>query len=251
MQRDADWLYIVMGSSVVLIVACIAQNIVHLVGGDHKTETANAGLCFFLCLLGLVSTMSTMESVGGAQSILVSTEEVIAYWYMVVYSLLRISSIAVGYMAHFLHSRVHPNRVVLTTAQSDTGKTNNTAEIIIKDNYYNLLTTVLQLIATRIHLSVPTPYTLGITGFIGVRLFLKMYKQVGDFAPASTRKCILTPPLYIPKAEPPHRLGQGHSRGGCRATAGAVCGGNPPTVLDPGRRIFKRASARLRMHHRG
>lgn len=155
-----------------LIVACIAQNIVHLIG-DRKSDSANGTLCFALCLIGLISTVSTMEGVGeNSTTMLVSTEEVIAYWYMVVYCTLRISNICVGYASKYM-SRKQSHRPA-----TELSNEKNPADRIISDNYYNLLTTVLQLIATRIHLSIPTPYTLGITGFIGVRLFLKMYKQV-------------------------------------------------------------------------
>ena len=164
---------------------CIAQNIVHLVG-DKKAESANGTLCFILCLTGLIVTVSTMEGVGeGSTAVLVSTEEVVAYWYMVVYCTLRITSITIGYGSNYL------NRNTVGTQSKNNG---SSIDRIISDNYYNLLTTVLQLIATRIHLSIPTPYTIGITGFIGVRLFLKMYKQV----------LFLTPPR--PPSPPPHPL---------------------------------------------
>jgi hypothetical protein len=96
----ADSQYVLAGIIIVVVVACIAQNIVHLVNGEQLSpgiRPARGDVCFIACLAGLIVVVSSMHENPSSvhddgMHMLVTTEEVVAYWYMVAYCSVRICS---------------------------------------------------------------------------------------------------------------------------------------------------------------
>ncbi len=138
------WIYIFAGICVIVVVACITQYIVHFSVGSSKP---NGYISFGSSIASFCLVLLTMEANG--VMVLVTREEVFAFWYLIGYCSLRF--VGVVYRIKFLEKK---------TIQSG--------------DYYNLLVCSLQLLATRIHLTISTPYTSGITFLVGARLFFKL-----------------------------------------------------------------------------
>jgi hypothetical protein len=145
-----SWVYILSGFLIVLNVSCITQNITHLIKPSQRE--ANQTICQVVCFVSFIIVVSTMD-----QRALITHEEFITYWYLVIYCSLRIAKFLVldtGF--NILKNKCNPSS---------------------HDHYYNLLAATLQLMVARIHLSLCTPYTIGVVLLIGIRLFLKLHRQ--------------------------------------------------------------------------
>lgn len=137
------WLYLFAGACVIVVVACITQYIIHL---SINSSKPNGYVCLGASMASFIIVLSTMEANG--IMILVTREEVFAFWYLIGYCSLRFLGV------------LYRMKVLGKDLQSG--------------NYYNLLVCSLQLLATRIHLTMSTPYTTGITFLVGARLFWKL-----------------------------------------------------------------------------
>jgi hypothetical protein len=61
-------------------------------------------------------------------------------------------------------------------ASGKDGSASKAYDAAMRDHYHNVMVTLLLLLATRIHLSVSTPYTGVIAFLVGSRLFIKVYE---------------------------------------------------------------------------
>jgi hypothetical protein len=169
-ELSGAW-YAVSGVLVVLIVSCITQNIVHLLDGANN-RAARGDICFAVGVATVALVVGSMGEPWGERAMLVTEEEVVAYWYLVGYCLVRLAGVMVPAAHRFA---IDANGV----PSSGGGGRNSIATILaasLQDNYYNMLATLLQLLAVRVHMSMSTPYTPGIALLISVRLFLKIHE---------------------------------------------------------------------------
>lgn len=190
--------YAVAGILVVILVGCITQNIVHIIDSASRTSKSWIGVtASFASLVVVVSSMETELGSTGKRSMLVTHEDVVAYWYMVCYCVVRIlvSGKRETYEAYTAISKLmRPSEKVvpletipllpppsddkLPAAHKDK---ESHASIAYKEEIrsnHNLLATSLQLLSTRIHMTVSTPYTLIITALVGFRVFDKVYRAI-------------------------------------------------------------------------
>lgn len=153
--------YWLCGLCIIVLMACLSQEIVSLLNaGQNK---ARGDVCFVACLAALVLSLSTGVS---HLQIFLTVEETIAFWWMVIYSMMRMVWIMV--------------QVLGCTPEcwsSSTWKPMHAA--VMHQTYYNLLVTSMMLLASRIHMTVDTPYTIGLSLILGVRMFLKIYEGYG------------------------------------------------------------------------
>ena len=157
--------YTVSGILIVVLVSCITQNIVYTLN-EGAGRPARGDVCFLASMVSLALVVATTE--GWSTHYLVTQEEVVAYWYMVAYCSARMAGVlgrAVGFASADRGSTVHRASVAYSQA--------------MRDHYHNVLVTLLQMLATRIHLTISTPYTGGLAFLVGTRLFLKVY-EAGD-----------------------------------------------------------------------
>lgn len=190
--------YAVAGILVVIIVGCITQNIVHIIDSASRTSIAWIGVAAsFASLMVVVSSMETEFGSTGKRSILVTHEDVVAYWYMVCYCVVRIlvsgkkeadeASKAIRKFVKQWGDRRQsgkdvPETTPLLPSPPDDDKDKQAPVVSaykeeIGSNH-NLLATSLQLLSTRIHMTVSTPYTLIITALVGFRVFDKVYRAI-------------------------------------------------------------------------
>lgn len=189
--------YAVAGILVVIIVGCITQNIVHIIDQNSRTSIAWIGVAAsFASLMVVVSSMETEFGSSSKRSMLVTHEDVVAYWYMVCYCVVRIllsgfKEACEGYRSirrflsgwqHNRHGYSEPGDKIplLPSGGKDKDKDKPERDVTaykeeIRSNH-NLLATSLQLLSTRIHMTVSTPYTLIITALVGFRVFDKVYR---------------------------------------------------------------------------
>ena len=99
-----------------------------------------------------VLVLSTMETMGAR--VLVTTEEVMGFWYLMAYSGVRFLIVIIGITSRIPHTTIYSS--------------------VKNGDYHNLLVCSLQLLACRIHLTMSTPYSVGIAVLVGARLFWKL-----------------------------------------------------------------------------
>jgi hypothetical protein len=157
-----SWVYILSGFLIVLNVSCITQNITHLIKPSQRE--ANPTICQFVCFVSFIIVVSTMD-----QRTLITWEEYITYWYLVAYCSVRIAKF---FLVDILFVRIAKFFLVDILLKKRSSSHDHASS---HDHYYNLLTAILQLMVTRIHLSLCTPYTIGVVLLIGIRLFLKLH----------------------------------------------------------------------------
>jgi hypothetical protein len=189
--------YAVAGILVVILVGCITQNIVHIIDSASRTSKSWIGVtASFASLMVVVSSMETELGSTGKRSMLVTHEDVVAYWYMVCYCIVRIlvsgyKEACVGYrsiygfLSGWGHTRrgcdSHNDKIPLLSPEDKDKDKESHASIAYKEEIrsnHNLLATSLQLLSTRIHMTVSTPYTLIITALVGFRVFDKVYRAI-------------------------------------------------------------------------
>lgn len=195
-------LYGFCGILVVLIVSCIAQNIVHLLN-HQRSRPAHPDVCLVVCAATLATVIATSEDMSAlvvrdnyhfswgippttsmSQSssspfhhLIVTTEELMAFWYMVLYCLIRtVRSAAVRLSTSPSSSSSLSSSSSSSSSLSSSARHHLSGKAANVDHYYNLLVTLLHLLTSRIYMSMSTPYTIGFALLIGVRLFLKLYQ---------------------------------------------------------------------------
>ena len=170
----SNTVYGLCGILMILIVSCTAQNIVHLIN-QQKSRPAHPDVCLTVCAVTLAAVIATAENTlftTSGSHILVTTEEVIAFWYMTAYCVirtLRAAAVRVGLAEAAGHCYV---TTTTTKAKHDQMRPSDQ----VNDQYYNLLVTLLHLLASRIYMTMSTPYTIWFALLIGLRLFLKLYQ---------------------------------------------------------------------------
>lgn len=168
--------YFVAGIVVVTIVACIAQNIVHLLNGGEN-RAARGDISFTACVVGLFLVVGSMENGTAGSRVLVTQEEVISYWYTVLYCAARIAGkhprsmrvrsaitsnrifreLIAGFIMRVVGSLPAVQAAAYGQRRSDdtlpiepyVGVAKHIYAVAAQDQYYNLLPAVLQLLATR------------------------------------------------------------------------------------------------------
>lgn len=178
--------YTVSGILIVILVSCITQNIVYTLN-EGSNRPARGDVCFLVSIITLVLVVATTEVCvlpytnpiptppsdmrrpqGWHTHYLVTQEEVVAYWYMVAYCSVRLLGVitrASIFAAEGSGSAAHMAAVAYHNA--------------MRDHFHNVLVTLLQMLAMRVHLTISTPYTGGLAFLIGTRLFLKIYESEG------------------------------------------------------------------------
>ena len=155
------WVYALVGILVVVLVGCITQNIVHIIDpeGSRPSISWIGVAAAFASLMVVVSSMESLS-----RSMLVTHEDVVAYWYMVCYCIVRILvsadvEIPLAYQnikGWFRKKRkVHPDDNGTSETKPLLGESSMAKEGDDKQsdddfrNNHNLLATSLQLLSTR------------------------------------------------------------------------------------------------------
>lgn len=181
----SDGVYVLLGITVVVLVSCITQHIVHMVNSKRARQPMGVVclLCVCIVLPCILATTETGSGTGGGGTLaFVTNEEVVSFFYMIIYCFIRLGVVLLKVLTVYFSApatstpdsgwfsiaRFFKRVVEILREQGDT---------VASDHYYNLMVIMLQLVAARVYLSMCTPYTLGIAFLLGSRLFLKAYES--------------------------------------------------------------------------
>jgi hypothetical protein len=168
------------GLCIIVLMACLSQEIVSLLNRSKKQKAARGDVCLGACIAALVLSLSTGGGgVGGVGSsglqVFLTLEETVAFWWMVIYCSMRIVWILwLSFQSAFSLSTSHSS----SSSDSEKGLPvwKMMHKAIMHETYYNLLVTSMMLLASRVHMTVDTPYTIGLSLLLGIRMFLKVYE---------------------------------------------------------------------------
>lgn len=137
----SNTLYWLCGLLIVVLVACLSQNLVALL--QSTAPMPQPYICLVACIIAWCITLAT-----GNANVYVTVEEQVAYWIMVAYGAIRI---LVSLFNLFY---------------------------TLDNTYYNFLLISLLLLSSRIHCSMETPYVMGLLLLFAVRMFVKIFSSI-------------------------------------------------------------------------
>lgn len=183
-------MYTVLGIMVIIIISCVTQDIVYMVN-PKGSRPSRGDICMFCTIVVLICVLSTtVNNSNFDTTVFITREEVVMFWYMIVYCIIRIMIMVWKVGSHVfwyeqpgsarrLPNNLFSNDVLVKQLES-----------IVSDHFYNLLVILLQLISSRVYMCMNTPYTMGIAFLLGSRLFLKIYNG-GDVQKSAAEQLIL------------------------------------------------------------
>lgn len=154
----SGWLYALVGTFIVVLVSCIAQDVIDLCFLEKsKRDAAPAGFGKWVAIiLGTITVCGLIASdMANSSTVFVTSEDYVCFVFLVVYICVRVlvllcMEILPQQRAQCWHSAVMHH-----------------------EKAFNLLTSILLLLIMRVYMTVSTPYTLPLTVLLGMRLVSK------------------------------------------------------------------------------